>query len=502
MNSKFYRLWLCHLCSSPQKGFVLPLIMMIGLVIAVVGATMVVQGMGDNNKVVAQKAKSQANAAAEAGFTRLQQFLAKYPHLADKNMSDWQAMAAAAQTSATTDDGPITELVSAAKEDSCAAAGQTDAAVKTAAMNDLLPLVSSLQTNPAQAVALPGNGNNWTTKFRFKGYEYNNKVATAKLQGLVLGQDGQRIASTDMNVTFPVDPDAAVVPSSIFPGLWVKEYLQAGQNNNNPGTLNAEVVYDCGINAGALTTTAGNGSSAGYTEYRSANNAANGDKAIRVALPNGMTPPKMTTVPMPNPPTTAPAGVTTHSLGTINNDLTLPLASHNTSSANYHAATQTYYYAANAIDIGNNESLIFTPGQKVVLFVNGDIEVGGTGAIAHNCAGVSGCDATDVNLIGASTGADPTFATSGNASVCSVFFWAPTYTVDMSGGGHAGDCPSGANQNGIYWVKAWEGGGQGSHEALNQSGSNWDRMTTARVVPLRTKLSNPNSWATVEDDNN
>ncbi|MFN5515508.1 MAG: hypothetical protein ACK5CA_12395 [Cyanobacteriota bacterium] len=501
MNSKFYRLWLCHLGPRPQKGFVLPLIMMTGLVIAVVGATMVVQGMGDNNKVVAQKAKSQANAAAEAGFTRLQQFLAKYPHLADKDMSEWQAIVAAAQTSTTADDGPITELVTATKTDSCALANQSNTALRTAALGELTPLLNTV-ANTAQAIALPGNSNNWTTKFRFKTYSWDdtNKVATTKLQGLVVGQDGQRIASTDMNVTFPVEPNAVVIPSSIFPGLWVKEYLQAGQNNNNPGTLDAEVVYDCSINPGSLTTTAGNGSSAGYTEYRSANNAANGDKAIRLALPNGMTPPQMTQIPMPTPPTTAPTGVTTHSLGTVNNDLTLPLSTHNTSSTNYHAATQTYYYAANSIDIGNNESLIFTPGQKVVLFVNGDIDVGGGGAIAHNCDGVTGCDATNVNIIGAtSTG---TFETTGNASVCSIFFWAPTYTVDMSGGGHAGDCPSGANQNGIYWVKAWIGGGQGSHEALNQSGSNWDRMTTARVVPLRTKLSNPNSWAAVEDDNN
>jgi len=499
MNTHFKIALLKHLSSKPQAGFTLVLVLFAGLVVAVVGATMVVQGMGDQNKVVSQKAKASANASAEAGISRAQQFLSKYPHLATQNISQWQSYVAAYNTPATTDDIPLNQLVVEVKKDSCESAKQTDAAVKTALMNEMQPLLASV--DPTAAVGLPPSSSNWTNKFRFKNYGWDNasKTATARFQGVVLASNGgQAVAKSDLEIKFPVEPDSVVIPSSMFPGLWVKEYVQAGTNNSNPGKLDAEVVYDCTVDPGTLSTTAGNGANAGYTEYRSANNAANGDKALRLSLPTGSLAPQITQIPMPEPPTTAPTGVTAVALGNIDDDLTLPQAGDTTASANYDSATQTYYYRANSIDVGSNESLIFTPGQKVVLLVNGNISVGGTGAIAHNCVGTSNCDATDVQIIG--TGSNGTFATAGNAAVCSIFFWAPNYTVTMNGGGHAGDCPSGANQNGIYWVKAWTGGGQGSHQALNQSGSNWNKMTTVKAVPLKNKMSNPNSWTAQADD--
>lgn len=503
MNTHFKIAWLKHLSSKPQGGFTLVLVLFAGLVIAVVGATMVVQGMGDQNKVVSQKAKASANASAEAGISRAQEFLSKYPHLATKNISDWQSYIAAYNTNATTDDIPLNQVVKEVKQDSCEYAKQTDSAVKAALIGEMQPLVASAVNNPTAAVSLNASSGNWTNKFRFKNYGWDNasQTATARFQGIVLASNGgQAIAKSDLEIKFPVQPDSVLIPSTIFPGLWVKEYLQAGTNNNNPGKLDAEVVYDCTINPGSISTTAGNGSNAGYTEYRSANNAANGDKALRLSLPNGSPAPQITEAPMPEPPSSAPTGVTAGALGNIEGDLTLPLSADNTASANYDAATQTYYYRTNSIDLGNNESLIFTPGQKVVLFVNGNISVGGTGAIAHNCVGASNCDATDVMIVGSSSLANAAFNTAGNAAVCSIFFWAPNYTVNMDGGGHAGDCPSGANQNGIYWVKAWRGGGQGSHEALNESGSDWNKMTTIKAVPLKNKMSNPNSWTAQADD--
>jgi hypothetical protein len=97
-----------------------------------------------------------------------------------------------------------------------------------------------------------------------------------------------------------------------------------------------------------------------------------------------------------------------------------------------------------------------------------------------------------------------TFATGGNSAVCSIFFWAPTYTVDMSGGGNAGDCPSMnganyANQNGIYWVRAWIGGGQGSHQALNQTGSTWAILQAAVTIPVKNQLGSTTEFAMVDN---
>jgi hypothetical protein len=73
----------------------------------------------------------------------------------------------------------------------------------------------------------------------------------------------------------------------------------------------------------------------------------------------------------------------------------------------------------------------------------------------------------------------------------------------MSGGGNAGDCPAMngsdyANQNGIYWVRAWIGGGQGSHQALNQTGSNWNILQSAVTIPVKNQLGSTTEFAMVD----
>lgn len=519
MNAKFRLYLLNYLSTRRQRGFALPMVVMVGLVIAVVGATMVMQGMEDNNKVVSQKVKALANAAAETGMVRIQSFLTQYPEFATKSQDQWQTL----MTTYTADANAtaVTELAEDLRASSCGLASQSVTTVKTNTMSSLSPIVQSMANNYTEN--LPGAGN-YKLRYRLKKYiYYPDGTAKVNVEGRVLSNNPNgadpTVARIDLVVSLPVASGtvtsaAPPVESNIFPGLWVKEYLQAGQNNNNPGTLDAQVVYDCSINAGNLTTTAGNGSSAGYTEYRSSNNAANGDKAIRVALPNGSSPPTPTNVPMPDPPSSTAAPVTPIALNSISSDLVLPRTNNNTvggtisDTSNYDASTQTYYYTASSIT-GNGTDLRFIPGRKVIVYLTGNISIGGSSQITHNCAGVSGCDATNVRILGSATNTSGTFSTGGNSAVCSIFFWGPTYTVDMSGGGNAGDCPATyngteANQNGIYWVKAWIGGGQGSHQALNESGSSWANIFSIPGItgsfPVKNKIGSPTEYAMMDED--
>ena len=71
MNTKFKLSWLRYLSTRANRGFALPIVMMCGLVIAVVGATVVMMGMEDNNKVVSQKASASSMAATETGLARV-----------------------------------------------------------------------------------------------------------------------------------------------------------------------------------------------------------------------------------------------------------------------------------------------------------------------------------------------------------------------------------------------------------------------------------------------
>ena len=78
MNTRFKLSFITYLNQrrvSRDSGFALPLAIMVGLCIVVVGMAVVMQAQGNQSKVVSQKAKSVVNAAAESGFTNVQNFL-------------------------------------------------------------------------------------------------------------------------------------------------------------------------------------------------------------------------------------------------------------------------------------------------------------------------------------------------------------------------------------------------------------------------------------------
>jgi hypothetical protein len=478
---------------NSHRGFALPIALMVGLVILVVGATMIIRAQSDQSNVISQKAKTVANAAAETGMTRLQNTILQYPAIAQYSMEEWQNVVTAYTANANTTDATLTGLVATVRTQSCDAKSKTDAQVKS----DLVLAMSTMAASTDQTLPNPDSSNsNFAPYYKLvKYYYYPDGTAKFHLLGKA-GSNGN--ARSNLVATVPVAGDKITNPTvAAFPGLWVKQYLRAGQNDNNPGTLEAHVAYDCGINAGTFTTSAGNGSASGYTKYVSSGTSGGGT-AIRVALPTGDPAPEVTLMPMPDPPSSA-SGVTPASLGSITGSLTLPRSgTDTTSSSNYKSSNQTYYYTASSIS-GNGVNLQFTAGQKVVIFLTGNISIGGSSQITHNCGNVSGCDATDVHILGSTSSANGLFSTGGNSAVCSIFFWAPTYTVDMNGGGNAGDCPSGANQNGIYWVKAWQGGGQGSHEALVESGSGWDKVKSVVTLPVKNKLGSTTQWGMVDD---
>jgi hypothetical protein len=499
MNARLKLFFLANLSRQKigsDRGFALPMALMVGLVILVVGVTMIIRAQGDQSKVISQKAKAVADAAAETGLTRLQNMITQNPAIAQYSMEEWQTAIAAYQANSNTSDATLAGIVKSIKSQSCTAAAQTDANIKSNLVASVGVMTTSSTT--AQSLPNPDSGNsNFAPHYQLKKYYYYpDGTAKVQLVGLA-GANGN--AKSNLVTTIPVSGGTVSNPTaSAFPGLWVKQYLRAGQNNNNPGTLDAHVAYDCSMNVGTFTTQPGNGSASGYTEYVSSGSSGGGT-AVRVALPTGQPAPEVSVIPMPDPPSSAPSGVTPASLGAITGSLTLPRSgTDTTASANYKASNQTYYYTASSIS-GNGVNLQFTPGQKVVILLTGNIDIGGSSQITHNCGSTANCDATDVQILGSTTNTSGLFATGGNSAVCSIFFWAPTYTVDMNGGGNAGDCSSGANQNGIYWVKAWQGGGQGSHDALNQSGSSWDKVKSVVTLPVKPKLGAYSQWKMVDD---
>jgi hypothetical protein len=63
------------LISNKQKGFALPLALLIGLILMATGITMIMRAQGDQSKVVAQKARADGLTSSESGVTRVQDLL-------------------------------------------------------------------------------------------------------------------------------------------------------------------------------------------------------------------------------------------------------------------------------------------------------------------------------------------------------------------------------------------------------------------------------------------
>jgi hypothetical protein len=78
MNARLKLFFLANLSRQKigsDRGFALPMALMVGMVILVVGATMIIRAQGDQSKIIAQTTSNKAMAIAEAGATRYVEFL-------------------------------------------------------------------------------------------------------------------------------------------------------------------------------------------------------------------------------------------------------------------------------------------------------------------------------------------------------------------------------------------------------------------------------------------
>jgi Tfp pilus assembly protein PilX len=78
INARLKLLLICNLSRqkvNSHRGFALPIALMVGMVILVVGVTMIIRAQGDQSKVISQTTSNKAMAIAEAGATRYVEFL-------------------------------------------------------------------------------------------------------------------------------------------------------------------------------------------------------------------------------------------------------------------------------------------------------------------------------------------------------------------------------------------------------------------------------------------
>jgi hypothetical protein len=416
------------LASKPgQDGFALPIAMGFGLIVLVLGASTIVRSQSDRVTSIAQRSTGQSLNAAEIGVARFQERL--------------QLHRASARYPACVNWQPGTDLQPVTSDDICADTGSTASWFSPANIPDLNITCNGADgysTLPAIATRAWQNidaSDARRGQYRLIDYTYNptTQQGTLVVEGRVNPDNSDNMGTTRLSVQIPVRSVQGIVP-----GLWVKDSV-------NTQTIQANIVGSC---TGAIT--------------------ASPDTGYSVSQSGQV---------MPDPPAKPTSAIV--DLGaSMPSDLTLP---RDTDTPN---AEGVYQYSVGSI----NESFTITPGEKVSIWLEGDLDLQGEQkAIQHQCGTTANCSPFDARIYGLSS--NGTLNLGGNPAICDVFFHGSNYTVSLNGGGQAQGCGGGANNNGIYWVKSWSGGGEGNHIALNQTNATWEKapiQPPPTIAPINT----------------
>lgn len=413
-----------HLMANKEKGFALPLAVLIGLILMVTGMTMIMRAQGDQSKVIAQKVRADSLSSSEVGLARVQDLLNSVRVMAtvDSNCDSgdcWQNAKYDVVTNPTYLQKQLKKLVDAAP--SCS--NPNDAKTLEDKITELRDLASS------NWVDLDNND-----YYRVVGYNFDG--ASPPPEGLgwgVLTLEGRSrtSAATDLTQTLPdIDSDdnaasrnrvVVTIPildspplafnRTTVPALWISK-----------GTADDGAKFEGDV----------------VEEVKSPECEAKQDK---IQQPD----------PEPNPSYRArfvgvsfpdlqniPDGIT--NLADITSSETFPRTDKDGAIIDTPStlrindqSVQVYEYIVDNINLDeeDDEKITITPGQRVVFYVRGDIN----GAIEHACGSATGCKPGNLQIYAYAPAADgPQICLRGNQQL-EAFIFAPHYSLGKTGTG-------------------------------------------------------------------
>ncbi len=402
-----------HLMANREKGFALPLAVLIGLILMVTGMTMIMRAQGDQSKVIAQKVRADALTSSETGVARVQDLLNSVRVMAtvDSNCTSggdcWQNAEVVANPS-TNLQRHLKKLVDAAS--SCS--NPNDADTLTAKINELRGLSANTWFEL---------GNN--RYYRVVGYDYS----TGPGKGVLTLEGRSRIsAATDLTNTGPdIDSDdnaasrnrvVVTIPildapplafnRTTVPALWISEgTADDGAKSKFEGDVVEEVVSPkCEPNQEKIQQP----TPAPSSDYEAQ------PQFVGVFFPD-----------LPPIPT-----------GLRDEQKNLALTSSETfpRTGDIASPSGVYEYIVDNINLDeeDDEKITITPGQRVVFYVRGNIN----GAIGHDCGSVTGCKPGNLQIY-ADNGlgsAAPQICLRGDQTL-QAFIFAPDYSLGKTGTG-------------------------------------------------------------------
>jgi len=403
-----------HLMANKEKGFALPLAVLIGLILMVTGMTMIMRAQGDQSKVIAQKARADSLTSSEVGLARVQDLLNSVRVMAtvDRNCPPggdcWQNAEVVTNPS-TNLQRHLKKLVDAAP--SCS--NPNDAATLKAKIPELKDLSEDKWVDL---------GNN--RYYRVVGYDYNpvsgqgvltleglsRKSAAIDLTNIAINRDSDDNAASRNRVvvTIPIlDAPRHAFNRTTVPALWISEGT-ADDGAKFEGDVVEVVAWpECDIKQDKIPTP-----STGTPPYKA--------QVVGVFFPN-----------LPETPTGIP------SLGDLTSSETFPRTGDTASPSG------VYEYIVNNINLDeeDDEKITITAGYRVFFYVQGNIN----GAIEHNCGAKPDCKPGNLQIYA--------YSESNSAQIClrgdqtlQAFIFAPHYSLGNTGNG---------NFFGAAWGKNW-----------------------------------------------
>ncbi|PSO54309.1 MAG: hypothetical protein BRC35_14360 [Cyanobacteria bacterium QH_10_48_56] len=418
MNRK---LKLALISYTSEKGFALPVVIGMGLIMTLIGMTMIMRSQGDQVTAVAQKGTAQSVATAEAGIAQVLSFINSVRIVADKDLKNWQ------------------NAYDKSYVDDCS--DVPDAKAKKYAKKDWIKINGKKDNNGKK------------DRFKIEGYDYSSGEGTLKVKAESNFKKTPSI--TVLEVTIPVKNQ-----SSSVPGLFVK---QADLSNNEiDGNV---LISGCDLSGSNIDNSNVNGQ------------VTHSPFADFPALPE------------------PPGGVTPEDLGDITNDLTLP----DTNDTAAKDSDGRYHYIVDSINMnGGDKTVTITAGEKVTLYLKGDIDLKGNAKIEHEYPAnptnfqIFGSDGDsgvgDDNNDTYGTGTTEVICLSGKSTI-DAFILAPKAKVAVNGGGN------GNGITGTVWSDRWNKGtpnscGSNAGKVLVTQSASWAGLP----VQAPKKIAPVQSW--------
>ena len=412
-----------HLMANKEKGFALPLAVLIGLILMVTGMTMMMRAQGDQSKVIAQKARADSLTSSEVGLARVQDLLNSVRVMAtvDSNCTSgdcWEN----AEVVANPSPGLQTDLKRL--ETATTTCGNPDGIA-----NKILAPTEQRAENPGLGDLASGewfqlNDNRY---YRVVGYNFDEtNPPPGGLGWGVLTLEGRSrksaetdLTKTDINrdsgdnaasrnrvvVTIPINPSPALpFTRSTLPALWVSEGATENAGETAQITV-SNAKYDVGATfQGDVVMSDPTVFDEATATLRPKLECFISTDKIQQPTPAPNTPYKaqfVVGVTLPNLPPT-PTGIPSgQNIPLLNTSQTFPRKDADNKIVDTPSprtidgkSVQVYEYIVNNINLSDSDNITIEPGQRVVFYVKGNID----GAIKHDCGSVTGCKSGNLQI--------------------------------------------------------------------------------------------------------